>query len=215
MTRAFLWVSNVLNSFKQDTCFSFLFFLQGVFLKKQKVPNGRGGFLAPSDFQLGRDITIYSHTFHIVGCDVFTKVGTVQSVRVLSKFPCMEFQARGNSVKFQCMKILLVPLVFGTWEASSSALSKFAHAWNFKPRWIAGAHSFVVVRETYHTTPSRAIAVGNGGITTVQLYCGLRYLQRLKVLKLLKPQFIVVHIDCMEMCKGKATNRKHVMGLLN
>lgn len=48
--------------------------LQGVFLKKQKVPNGRGGFLEPKDFQLGRDITIYSHTFHIVGCDVFTKV---------------------------------------------------------------------------------------------------------------------------------------------
>ncbi|KAG0573546.1 hypothetical protein KC19_VG187100 [Ceratodon purpureus] len=48
-------------------------YFQGVFLKKQKVPNGRGGFLEPADFQLGRDITIYSHTFHIVGCDVFTK----------------------------------------------------------------------------------------------------------------------------------------------
>jgi hypothetical protein len=56
--------------------------MQGVFLKKQKVPNGRGGFLEPSDFQLGRDITIFSHTFHIVGCDVFTKVTPYHSLAI-------------------------------------------------------------------------------------------------------------------------------------
>jgi hypothetical protein len=50
--------------------------VQGVFLKKQKVPNGKGGWIEVSDFQLGKDLTIFSHTFHICGCDVFTRVNS-------------------------------------------------------------------------------------------------------------------------------------------
>ncbi len=48
--------------------------LQGMFLKKQKVPNGVGGWIEVPDFHLGKDICIFGHTYHIVGCDTFTKV---------------------------------------------------------------------------------------------------------------------------------------------
>ncbi|CAM6035434.1 unnamed protein product [Sphagnum compactum] len=47
--------------------------MQGMFLKKQKVPNGMGGWIEVPDFHLGKDICIFGHTYHIVGCDTFTK----------------------------------------------------------------------------------------------------------------------------------------------
>lgn len=42
---------------------------QGVFLKKQKIPNGRGGTLMPSDCVVGKDVSIFARKFHIFACD--------------------------------------------------------------------------------------------------------------------------------------------------
>lgn len=42
---------------------------QGAFLKKQKIPNGKGGFLMPADLVVGKNISVYARTFHIFSCD--------------------------------------------------------------------------------------------------------------------------------------------------
>ncbi|CAM6091153.1 unnamed protein product [Calypogeia fissa] len=47
--------------------------LQGMFLKRLKVPDGKGGVLGIPDFVIGQDILIYGHRFHITSCDIFTK----------------------------------------------------------------------------------------------------------------------------------------------
>eukprot|EP00930_Biecheleria_cincta_P026837 TRINITY_DN1886_c0_g2_i1.p1 TRINITY_DN1886_c0_g2~~TRINITY_DN1886_c0_g2_i1.p1 ORF type:complete len:646 (-),score=106.88 TRINITY_DN1886_c0_g2_i1:13-1881(-) len=47
---------------------------QGAFLKRQRVPRADGqGFIGPDDFRVGAEITIYSRTYHITGCDRFTR----------------------------------------------------------------------------------------------------------------------------------------------
>mmetsp|Transcript_98280 Transcript_98280/g.174170 ORF Transcript_98280/g.174170 Transcript_98280/m.174170 type:complete len:621 (-) Transcript_98280:154-2016(-) len=47
---------------------------QGQFLKRHRVmkPDGTG-FYGPNDFQIGEDTHIYGRTFHITGCDRFTR----------------------------------------------------------------------------------------------------------------------------------------------
>lgn len=42
---------------------------QGAFLKKQKIPNGKGGFLQPQDLVVGKDISVFARKFHIYSCD--------------------------------------------------------------------------------------------------------------------------------------------------
>jgi hypothetical protein len=47
---------------------------QGAFLKRHRVrlPDGMG-FFSPGDFVVGGDVVIYSRSYHIVGCDRFTR----------------------------------------------------------------------------------------------------------------------------------------------
>lgn len=47
---------------------------QGIFLKRLKVPDGKGGLLGIKDFVCGKEILIFGHRFHIVSCDIFTRV---------------------------------------------------------------------------------------------------------------------------------------------
>lgn len=42
---------------------------QGAFLKKQKIPNGKGGNLMPEDLVVGKTISVYARNFHIFSCD--------------------------------------------------------------------------------------------------------------------------------------------------
>ncbi|CAJ1399600.1 unnamed protein product [Effrenium voratum] len=46
---------------------------QGNFLKRQKVIKEDGMQLGPDDFQIGQEICIVGHTFHICGCDRYTR----------------------------------------------------------------------------------------------------------------------------------------------
>lgn len=46
---------------------------QGTFLKRQKVCKEDGMPLGPDDFHIGSDVTICGHTFHVCGCDRFTR----------------------------------------------------------------------------------------------------------------------------------------------
>lgn len=47
---------------------------QGRFLKRHLVPRADGmGYLGPTDFVVGEEITIYGRTYHITGCDRFTR----------------------------------------------------------------------------------------------------------------------------------------------
>ena len=46
---------------------------QGNFLKRQKVEKEDGSYLGPDDFHIGSEVTICGHTFHICGCDRFTR----------------------------------------------------------------------------------------------------------------------------------------------
>jgi EF-hand domain-containing protein 1 len=47
---------------------------QGMFLKRHRVPRDDGmGFIGPDDFRCGQEITIYDRTYHISGCDRFTR----------------------------------------------------------------------------------------------------------------------------------------------
>lgn len=46
---------------------------QGNFLKRQKVEKEDGTYIGPDDFQIGSEVTICGHTFHICGCDRFTR----------------------------------------------------------------------------------------------------------------------------------------------
>jgi len=42
---------------------------QGAFLKKNKVSNGKGGYLMPADLIVGKDISVFARKFHIFSCD--------------------------------------------------------------------------------------------------------------------------------------------------
>eukprot|EP00930_Biecheleria_cincta_P026836 TRINITY_DN1886_c0_g1_i1.p1 TRINITY_DN1886_c0_g1~~TRINITY_DN1886_c0_g1_i1.p1 ORF type:complete len:637 (-),score=99.94 TRINITY_DN1886_c0_g1_i1:238-2109(-) len=47
---------------------------QGAFLKRQRVPRADGqGFIGPDDFRVGAEITIFCRTYHLTGCDRFTR----------------------------------------------------------------------------------------------------------------------------------------------
>lgn len=47
---------------------------QGLFLRRHRVPRPDGtGLVGPDDFHIGEDITIYGRTYHITGCDRFTR----------------------------------------------------------------------------------------------------------------------------------------------
>jgi len=47
---------------------------QGAFLKRQRVPRADGqGLIGPDDFRVGTEITIYCRTYHLTGCDRFTR----------------------------------------------------------------------------------------------------------------------------------------------
>lgn len=47
---------------------------QGAFLKRHRVPRPDGqGFIGPDDFRCGEQITLYGRTYHITGCDRFTR----------------------------------------------------------------------------------------------------------------------------------------------
>jgi len=47
---------------------------QGVFLKRHRFPRPDGqGFMGPDDFRCGATVTIYERTYHVVGCDRFTR----------------------------------------------------------------------------------------------------------------------------------------------
>jgi hypothetical protein len=47
---------------------------QGAFLKRQRVLRADGqGFIGPDDFRVGAEISIYSRTYHLTGCDRFTR----------------------------------------------------------------------------------------------------------------------------------------------
>eukprot|EP00927_Polykrikos_kofoidii_P056561 TRINITY_DN50662_c0_g1_i1.p1 TRINITY_DN50662_c0_g1~~TRINITY_DN50662_c0_g1_i1.p1 ORF type:complete len:623 (-),score=80.64 TRINITY_DN50662_c0_g1_i1:117-1985(-) len=47
---------------------------QGRFLKRHQVPREDGtGFVGPTDFSVGEQITFYGRTYHITGCDRFTR----------------------------------------------------------------------------------------------------------------------------------------------
>merc|ERR1712137_1051810 len=44
------------------------------FLKRHLVPRADGmGYLGPTDFVVGEEITIYGRTYHLTGCDRFTR----------------------------------------------------------------------------------------------------------------------------------------------
>lgn len=47
---------------------------QGAFLRRHRVPRPDGqGFVGPDDFRCGEDISFYGRTYHITGCDRFTR----------------------------------------------------------------------------------------------------------------------------------------------
>lgn len=47
---------------------------QGVFLKRHQVPRQDGaGFLGPDDLRCGENVVIYGRTYHVTGCDRFTR----------------------------------------------------------------------------------------------------------------------------------------------
>lgn len=47
---------------------------QGSFLRRHRVPRDDGkGFIGPDDFNCGQEISIYGRTYHISGCDRFTR----------------------------------------------------------------------------------------------------------------------------------------------
>jgi len=47
---------------------------QGQFLKRHRVQRDDGqGFIGPDDFRVGQEITIYGRTYHLTGCDRFTR----------------------------------------------------------------------------------------------------------------------------------------------
>lgn len=47
---------------------------QGSFLKRHRIPREDGmGFIGPDDFRVGQEITIYGRTYHLTGCDRFTR----------------------------------------------------------------------------------------------------------------------------------------------
>jgi len=47
---------------------------QGQFLKRHRVPREDGqGFIGPDDFRVGQELTFYGRTYHITGCDRFTR----------------------------------------------------------------------------------------------------------------------------------------------
>jgi len=47
---------------------------QGAFLKRHRVPREDGqGYIGPDDFRVGQEITIYGRTYHLTGCDRFTR----------------------------------------------------------------------------------------------------------------------------------------------
>jgi len=47
---------------------------QGAFLKRHRVPRADGaGFIGPDDFRCGGQITVYGRTYHMSGCDRFTR----------------------------------------------------------------------------------------------------------------------------------------------
>ena len=46
---------------------------QGNFLKRQKVQKANGTYLGPDDIHIGSEVTTCGHTFHICGCDRFTR----------------------------------------------------------------------------------------------------------------------------------------------
>jgi hypothetical protein len=47
---------------------------QGVFLKRHRVPReDQQAYLGPDDFRIGIEMTIYGRTYHITGCDRFTR----------------------------------------------------------------------------------------------------------------------------------------------
>lgn len=47
---------------------------QGAFLKRQRVPRADGkGFFGPDDFRVGSEVGFYARTYHLTGCDRFTR----------------------------------------------------------------------------------------------------------------------------------------------
>jgi hypothetical protein len=47
---------------------------QGAFLKRHRVPRDDGqAYLGPDDFRIGTELAIYGRTYHITGCDRFTR----------------------------------------------------------------------------------------------------------------------------------------------
>jgi len=47
---------------------------QGVFLKRHRVPREDGqAYVGPDDFRIGTEISLYGRTYHITGCDRFTR----------------------------------------------------------------------------------------------------------------------------------------------
>eukprot|EP00959_Pyramimonas_sp_CCMP1952_P349968 7332587-Pyramimonas_sp.AAC.1 len=44
----------------------------GVFLKRHRIPKD-GAFFAVEDLNVGTEVTFYARTFHITGCDPFTR----------------------------------------------------------------------------------------------------------------------------------------------
>ena len=48
--------------------------LQGVLIKRQKLPKDSASFFTAKDFNRGINITFYGKTFRIVACDKFTEV---------------------------------------------------------------------------------------------------------------------------------------------
>lgn len=47
--------------------------LQGLFLKRHKVPNPAGGFYSVNDFACGKNISLYSKTVRLISADAFTR----------------------------------------------------------------------------------------------------------------------------------------------
>eukprot|EP00933_Yihiella_yeosuensis_P029645 TRINITY_DN2328_c0_g1_i3.p1 TRINITY_DN2328_c0_g1~~TRINITY_DN2328_c0_g1_i3.p1 ORF type:complete len:642 (-),score=125.53 TRINITY_DN2328_c0_g1_i3:262-2187(-) len=47
---------------------------QGLFLRRHRVPRDDGnGFVGPDDFRVGQMITLYGRTYHVTGCDCYTR----------------------------------------------------------------------------------------------------------------------------------------------
>jgi len=47
---------------------------QGMFLKRHRVPRPDGnGFVGPDDFRCGGEVSLYGRTYHVTGCDRFTR----------------------------------------------------------------------------------------------------------------------------------------------